>query len=98
MGDPVADLLIIRAVFVLVLTVAAFALHPFGLNSWASAAIGLVGGAFIVLFEIRLEKLSLTRLIGAAFGSILGIIGALMISIVLGRATSDPYLQVCLLL
>ena len=93
-----ADLLIIRAIFVLVLTFAAYALHPFGLSPWASAGIGFLAGSIIVLIEIRLEKLSLTRLIGAAIGSILGIIGAVMMSIVLGRATSDPYLQVCLLL
>ena len=93
-----ADLLIIRSVFIIVLTIAAYALHPFGMAPAASAGIGFAAGAAIVLFEIRLEKLSLTRLIGAAIGSILGILGAVMMSIVLGRATPDPYLQVCLLL
>ena len=93
-----ADLLIIRSVFIIVLTIAAYALHPFGMEPATSAGIGLAAGAAIVLFEIRLEKLSLTRLIGAAIGSILGILGAVMMSIVLGRATPDPYLQVCLLL
>ena len=93
-----ADLLVLRAIFVLILAGAAFALHPFGLNPWASASVGCLAGAVIVLIEIRLEKLSLTRLIGAAIGSILGIIGAVMMSVVLGRATADSYVQVCLLL
>lgn len=45
--------------------------------------MGLLAGGAILLFEIRLRKTSLKRLIGAAFGSILGIVGALLISLVL---------------
>ena len=39
----------------------------------------------IILFEIRLEQISLKRLIGAAFGSVLGIAGAFLMSLVLGQ-------------
>ena len=55
-------------------------------------------GALIILFEIRLEQVSLKRLIGAAFGSVLGIVGAFLMSLVLGRADAPPFLQVALLL
>ena len=100
------DLTIIRIIFVLVLTASAYLLHPFqpAPSLW-SALGGLVIGACIILFEVRLEAISLKRLIGAAFGSVLGILGAFFMSFVLRWAepanTSSqlvPFLQVCLLL
>jgi uncharacterized protein YacL len=77
-------------------------LHPFGLKDIGSAILGLGLGLFFILFEIRLERASLKRLLGAAFGSILGILGAFMISHLL-NLTSIPdnaksFYQVTLLL
>jgi len=92
------DLVVVRAIFVLVVSASAYALHPFGLSPWISAAGGILIGGSIVFFEIRLERISLTRLIGAAFGSVLGIFGAFLISLVIGKATPEPFVQVCLLL
>jgi uncharacterized protein YacL len=55
-----------------------------------------------IFFEVRLEKASLKRLMGAAFGSILGILGALMISHLLSLTAIDKsvssFFQVALLL
>jgi uncharacterized protein YacL len=85
----------------MILAVSAWALAPFeryGLSRWLAGAAGLLLGVCIILFEIRLEKVSLKRLIGAAFGSVLGIIGAFVMSLVLAKATPEPFLQVCLLL
>src|ERR1039458_9612444 len=70
------DLLIIRGIFVLVLTISAYALHPFHSSPWMAAAAGAIFGLCIIFFEMRLERVSLKRLIGAAFGSVLGIVGA----------------------
>jgi uncharacterized protein YacL len=92
------DLVIVRAVFILVLAVAAFALAPFHISPWISAAGGAVLGVGIIFFEIRLQRISLKRLIGAAFGSVLGMFGAFLMSLVLGRAVSEPFLEVLLLL
>jgi uncharacterized protein YacL len=93
------DLIFIRAFFVLILSVSAFLLHPAQLSPWASTLGGLVLGGGIIFFEIRLEKISLTRLIGAAVGSILGIAGAFLMSLVLEKALPGlPFLPVCLLL
>jgi uncharacterized protein YacL len=92
------DLAIARALFVLVLTTSAFFLRPFHSEPWVAATGGLILGLLIVLFEMRLEKVSLTRLIGAAFGSILGIIGAFIMSLVLAKAAPDPFIQVALLM
>ncbi|HTG60779.1 MAG TPA: PIN domain nuclease, partial [Terriglobia bacterium] len=63
------DLAIVRLIFVLVLAVAAYTLHPFQTLPWQAGVGGLVLGASIILFEIRLERISLKRLIGAACGS-----------------------------
>jgi uncharacterized protein YacL len=94
----VFDLAIVRAIFVLVLAGTAYTLHPFDAAPWLAAAGGVVLGAAIVFFEIRLEQVSLKRLIGAAIGSVLGIFGAFLISLVLGKASAEPFLQVAVLL
>jgi uncharacterized protein YacL len=99
----VNDLLLIRAFFVVLIAIAAFFLTPFQLPPWVAALGGLVLGALIVLFEIRLKEVSLKRLIGAATGSVLGILGAYLMSLVLERAlpadsTTVSFLQVLLLL
>ena len=93
------DLIIIRGIFVLVLAVSAFASHPFHLSQWTAAAGGVLFGLCIIFFEIRLERVSLKRLIGAACGSVLGIVGAFLMSLVFSKASpNEPYLQVILLL
>ena len=92
----------VRTIFVLVIIAASFQLNPFGLSKPLAALLGVCLGVFFTLFEIRLEKASLKRLIGAAAGSILGILGALMISHLLSEAsvekTTLSFLQVTLLL
>ena len=60
------DLLFLRFVLVLILSVAAWYLRPFGLDSLQAAGAGLGLGIGIVLFELRIRQVSLKRLIGAA--------------------------------
>ncbi len=98
-----SDVLVIRALFVLLTACAAFALRPFQLEPRVAAVLGALLGISVVLFEIRLRQVSLKRLIGAAFGSVLGIFGAFLMSMVIGRAIPDnnstvPFLQLMLLL
>lgn len=96
------EMAVVRAVFIIVLVAASYHLRPFHLTGQASALLGLCLAAFFVLFEVRLEKTSLKRLIGAAIGSILGILGALMVSHLLTltsiERTSASFFQVVLLL
>jgi uncharacterized protein YacL len=82
----VIDLLLIRFLFIIALGSAAFFLRPFGLTSPLAAAAGVLAGVCVVIFEFRIRQVSLKRLIGAAFGSVLGILGAYLISLVLDRA------------
>jgi uncharacterized protein YacL len=97
-----SDLIIIRIVFILILGSAAYYLRPLNLPGIAAAVAGIILGGCIVLFEIRLREVSLKRLIGAAFGSVLGILGAYLVSLVLSQALPNsyntvPFLQVLLL-
>jgi len=66
------------------------------------ALIGFVIGSAIIVFEWRLRLASLTRLIGAAVGSILGILGAYLFTLVL-RNSLQPgptlnFLQILIML
>jgi len=80
------DLIIIRIVFVTVLALAAYFIGPFfNEQAWVNGLVGLLLGLGIIFFEMRLKQVSLKRLIGAAFGSVLGIIGAFLMSSVIER-------------
>ena len=97
------DLAIVRLIFILVISGCAYYFQPFQLSPVMAAAGGLVVGAAIILFELRVEKVSLKRLIGAAFGSVLGIFGAFLMSLVLARinvqnSATLHFLQLFLLL
>src|SRR5258708_7157295 len=96
------DLLLIRVLFVAVLGCAGYFLRPFNLNSPAAILTGLAAGVAVVVFEMRIKQASLKRLIGAAFGSVLGILGAYLISLVIDRAIPSsnntvPFLEVLVL-
>jgi uncharacterized protein YacL len=90
------DTLIIRLAFIAILVLLAYLLNPFEqteefgfdklstngrriASSIFAAAIAVV----IIAFEVRVRKASLKTLIGAAAGSILGIIGAFLIGVLI---------------
>ena len=97
-GRTPLDLFIVRIIFVLIVGLACFKLHPFGLDPLPDLAVGLAIGLSIVLFEFRLRAVSLKRLIGAAIGSILGIIGAYLFSLVIRNSVppgpTQSFLQI----
>jgi uncharacterized protein YacL len=74
---------LIRVFFVLFVTYTCYRVDPFGANPRFNGIVGGLLGAAIVLFEWRLRRISLKRLIGAAIGSILGIIGAYLFALVI---------------
>jgi len=92
----------IRFLFVLIVGIICFLIRPFGLLPNIAAVVGLVIGAAIVTFEWRLREMSLKRLIGAAIGSVLGIVGAYLFALVLGNSIpSSPtrgFLQIMVML
>jgi uncharacterized protein YacL len=84
-----ADLVVVRCIFIGILAAVAFFLQPFGLEAGPAVAAGVLLGVAVVIFEIRLKQVSLKRLIGAAIGSVLGILGGFLISLVIGQAAGD---------
>ncbi len=95
------DLLIIRLAFIAVVAVACYHLRPFGLANlppWTAALAGIVIGIAVVWFEARLRVVSLKRLIGAVIGSILGILGAYLFSVVIKNSITHSETQRFLML
>ncbi len=88
------DILIIRIGFVLLLAMLGFLIVPLGgtvyLKGWSpdslrgfSALLGAIVAVCIVGFEMRARAATLKTLIGAAVGSILGIVGAFLIGVLI---------------
>jgi uncharacterized protein YacL len=96
------DHLMVRIIFSLACIAAGYHFHPFGLSNLVAAGVGLLFSISVFLFEMRLQRASLRRLIGAAIGSILGILGSYLMGLVLERTSipegSRSFLDVALLL
>ena len=84
------DLWIIRALLFAAILVSGYFVKPFGSNYLTTVIFSAVLGFIILIAELRIRKLSIKTLLGAAIGSILGIIGASLISIVIGRTSFSP--------
>lgn len=87
------DILILRIVFVGLLTLLGYVLNPFketkvfGLDEqslrFLSTVLGTTIALVIISFEVRVRQASLKTVIGAAVGSILGISGAFLIGVLI---------------
>jgi uncharacterized protein YacL len=80
-----ADVVLIRLLFAAILIAAGYILKPVADNPWISAGVGALIAVCIILFELRIRRATLKTLIGAAVGSILGIIGAYLIGSLISR-------------
>ena len=96
------DIILIRFILIVVVAVTCFVLEPFGLPRNVDAGVGAAVGAAIVVFEWQLRSMSLTRLIGAAIGSFLGICGAYLFALVIRNSTfgehTRSFLQILVML
>jgi uncharacterized protein YacL len=81
------DMLGIRIVFVAVCIAAGYHFKPFSVTREVGAGIGFLFGLCVILFELRLRHASLRRLIGASAGSVLGLLGAYLTSLILTHTT-----------
>src|SRR6058998_2556236 len=84
------DLWIIRILLFAATVVSGYFVRPFQLSTPFTLALSAGLGLVIILIELRVRRCSLKTLIGAAIGSILGIIGASLISLVIGRMILEP--------
>jgi uncharacterized protein YacL len=82
------DVVLIRLVFTGILVAAGYKLHPIPGHQLFSAAVAGVVAIAIIFFEMRIRQSSLKTLIGAAVGSILGIVGAYLIGSLIGSQES----------
>jgi len=87
----------------MLLTASAWYLKPFSLDSpvAAGAGVALFGG--LLLFEHRIREVTMKRLIGAAAGGLLGVLGAFLISLILetalpGDRSTLPFVVVAILI
>src|SRR5436189_1029101 len=85
----ILDIVVVRTIFAITLTVAAYVIQPFGFKGYYTIILGLGSALGIIYFEHRLKKATLKRLIGAAVGSIMGIVGAALISDLLTDTAFD---------
>lgn len=88
------DVTIARICFVLLIAAVGYVLNPFAhtiklgdldvnTRRWISTLVGGALAGLMVAFEMRVRKASLKTLIGAAVGSIVGIVGAFLIGILI---------------
>src|SRR5437667_4923648 len=83
------DIVIVRLIFAITLTLVAYFIQPFGFSGLYTIVLGLTSAVGIIYFEHRLKRATLKRLIGAAVGSIMGITGASLISHMLTDTVFD---------
>ena len=83
-----ADVVLIRLLIPAFLIAAGYILKPISNDPWISAGVGLLIAIAIIVFELRIRRATLKTLIGAAVGSILGILGAYLIGSLISRQES----------
>jgi uncharacterized protein YacL len=77
------DIVVIRLVFTAILVAAGYFLHPIPGHPMISTGVAGLVALAIIFFEMRIRRSSLKTLIGAAVGSILGILGAFLIGLLI---------------
>src|ERR1700733_8557562 len=80
-------MLALKIVFTAVCIVVVYHFRPFSISKEAGAVAGLSFALAVIFFETRLQRISLRRLIGASVGSILGILGAYLTSLIFTHTT-----------
>ena len=80
-----ADVVLIRLLIPAFLISAGYILKPVANSPWISAGAGGLIAVCIIIFELRIRRATLKTLIGAAVGSILGILGAFLIGSLISR-------------
>jgi uncharacterized protein YacL len=83
-----ADVVLIRLLIPAFLISAGYLLKPISNDPWISAGVGALIAVAIIVFELRIRRATLKTLIGAAVGSILGILGAYLIGSLISRQES----------
>ena len=78
-----------RAFLVVCAAVICYALRPFHLGGVPSAGVGVLTAGAILLLEFRLRWAAMSGLLGGAFGAVLGIFAAVLVTLIISR-TAEP--------
>src|SRR6266576_680218 len=83
------DFWMVRAFLVACTGAVSYTLGPFGLRGFAAASAGFLIALLVLLAELRLRRAALSGLLGGAFGAVLGVFAALLVTLVISR-TDEP--------
>jgi uncharacterized protein YacL len=83
------DSWIIRVVLTVAAASTCYTLEPFHLRGLPAAGMGLLVAVAILLAELRLRRAALSGLLGGAFGAVVGLFAALLVTFVISH-TSEP--------
>ncbi len=87
------DIIVLRTLFVLILSTIAYFLQPLQLTPMLSLSFGAALGLVLIALEMRLNRTGFKELIGAVAGIICGLVIALLISLIIEHAGGAPFLQ-----
>jgi uncharacterized protein YacL len=79
----------VRAFLITCTAAVSYTLGPFGLRGFPAAGVGFLIAMLVLLAELRLRRAALSGLLGGAFGAVLGIFAALLVTLVISR-TNEP--------
>jgi uncharacterized protein YacL len=79
----------VRAFLIACTAGVSYTLGPFGLRGLPAAGVGFLIAMLVLLAELRLRRAALSGLLAGAFGAVLGIFAALLVTLVISR-TDEP--------
>src|SRR6266849_425746 len=83
------DFWVVRAFLVACTGAVSYTSGPFGLRGLQAASVGFLIALVVLLAELRLRRAALGGLVGGAFGAVLGVFAALLVTLVISR-TDEP--------
>src|SRR5713226_3539387 len=83
------DFWVVRTFLIVCTGAVSYTLGPFGLRGLPAAGVGFLIALVVLLAELRLRRAALSGLLGGAFGAVLGVFAALLVTLVISR-TDEP--------
>src|SRR6267143_349907 len=83
------DFWVVRVFLVACAGAVSYTVGPFGVRGLPAAGVGFLMAVVVLLAELRLRRAALGGLLGGAFGAVLGVFAALLVTLVISR-TDEP--------